>query len=116
MKVIDKSFMPNGTRILLEDWSDPKSDTQSDTHQRHNLTIGAYPIAKRTDNYGAIRVGKTFRLTIARNYTDEIAIADYNALKNGTKKLEDLAERFWDGKKDMWYLGMDVQEPQWDLY
>ena len=39
--------------------------------------------------------------------------ADFEALKSGKKSLEDLAAHFWNGKKDMWYLGMDVEYQGW---
>ena len=32
---------------------------------------------------------------------------------NGIKSLEDLAAHFWNGEKDMWYLGMDVEYKGW---
>jgi len=42
------------------------------------------------------------------NYTNDDIKNDFEALKAGRKKLEDLSERFWYGKRDMYYLGMDV--------
>lgn len=39
-------------------------------------------------------------------YTNEMVLADYENLKSGKKKLEDLSDRFWNGKKDMFLLGM----------
>lgn len=107
MKIIDKSVMPNGTRIQLEDWRDPKSDSD----QLYDLMIGAYPIAKRTGKYETIKKGRTFRLSISQNYDDGMIVADYIALKNGVKRLEDLSDHFWNEEKDMWYLGMDVPTP-----
>ena len=38
---------------------------------------------------------------------------DFEALKSGIKSLEDLATHFWNGEKDMWYLGMDVEYKGW---
>lgn len=32
--------------------------------------------------------------------------ADFEALKRGKKRLEDLSRYFWNGTKDMFYLGM----------
>ena len=40
--------------------------------------------------------------------------ADYEALKNGEKNLEDLADHFWNGKKDMYYLRMIDKNPEFD--
>ena len=95
MKVIDKAVIRNGIEIQLEDWES-------------GLQIGAYPIAKNNSTF--IRKGENFRLTIASNqymnYTDENVKADFEALKNGEKVLEDLYKHFWNGKKDMYYLGM----------
>ena len=101
MKIISKGRMPNGVKIQLEDWSE---DT--------GLMIGAYPIALATDKYGFVRAGELFRLSISENkyagYTNEMVANDYNELILGTKKLEDLADHFWNGEKDKWLLGMFV--------
>ena len=112
MKVIERNVTPNGTEIQLEDWHD-----QNNEHYPalYGFTIGAYPIAQRTSKYGWNEGGKKFRLSIAMNnymcYTDDDVKTDYEALKNGTKSLEDLAEHFWNGQKDMWCLGMNVDDP-----
>ena len=64
-----------------------------------------------------IEGGETFRISISQNkytdYSNDNVQADFEALKNGTKSLEDLASHFWDGEKDMWYLGMDVEYKGW---
>lgn len=109
MKVIDKSVMPDGTEIQLEDWSEHNSAEYPDLY---GFTIGAYPIAKNTGRYRWVRGGERFRLTIAHNsyagYTNEHVKADYDALASGEKTLEDLSAHFWYGEKDKWYLGMPV--------
>lgn len=101
MKIISKGRMPNGVKIQLEDWSE---DT--------GLMIGAYPIALATGKYEWVRAGELFRLSISENkyagYTNEMVANDYNELILGTKKLEDLADHFWNGEKDKWLLGMFV--------
>lgn len=55
---------------------------------------------------------KKFRLTIAenkyKNYSNDNVQSDYEALKSGIKTLYDLSEYFWNGKQDMWLLGMNV--------
>ena len=98
MKIIKETKTPNGIDIQLEDWQD------------RGLQIGAYPIAKNTGKYGWIKRGETFRLTISSNkymnYTDDNVKSDFEALESGAKTLEDLAKHFWNGKKDMFYLGM----------
>ena len=114
MKIIERATMPDGTEILLEDWSDKNTEQFPDLY---GLTIGAYPIAKNTGKYGWIRSGETFRISISENKhtgcSNDDVRADFEALKNGTKSLEDLAAHFWNGEKDMWYLGMDVEYKGW---
>lgn len=114
MKVIERATMPDGTEILLEDWSDKNTEQFPDLYR---LAIGAYPTAKNTGKYRWIRSGETFRLYIPQNkytgYFNDDVRADFEALKNGTKSLEDLAAHFWYGEKDMWYLGMDVEYKGW---
>ena len=114
MKVIDCTTMSDGTEVLLEDWSDKNTEQFPDLY---GLTIGAYPIAKNTGKYGWIRSGETFRISISQNkyqnYSNDDVRLDFEALKNGIKTLEDLAVHFWNGEKDMWYLGMDVEYKGW---
>ena len=106
-KVVEKATMPNGTEIQLEDWR------ESNTEEYPNLygfMIGAYPIARNDGRYGFVRKRDKFRLQIAhnnyQNYTNDDVKADFEALKNGRKTLEDLSEHFWYGKRDMFHLGM----------
>lgn len=100
MKILEKATMPNGVEIQLEDW------------REHNqgIQIGAYPIAKNSSKYKWVTSGEKFRLTIAKNeylgYLDSQIKADFEALKSGKKRLEDLSRYFWNGSKDMFYLGM----------
>lgn len=114
MKVIERATMPDGTKILLEDWSDKNTEQFPDLY---GLTIAAYPIAKKTGKYRLVRSGETFRISISQNkytgYSNDNVQADFEALKNGTKTLEDLAAHFWNREKDMWYLGMDVEYKGW---
>ena len=39
-------------------------------------------------------------------YTNEMVKADFESLKSGEKRLEDLVEHFWNGKDDAYLLGM----------
>ena len=114
MKIIEHATMPDGTAILLEDWSDENTEQFPDLY---GLIIGAYPIAKNTGKYGWIRSEVLFRLSISQNkyqnYSNDDVRADFEALKNGIKSLEDLAAHFWNGEKDMWYLGMNVEYKGW---
>lgn len=107
MEIIERAVMPNGTEIQLEDWS---SQNTLEYPNLYGLTIGAYPIAKNTGRGRWVESGERFRLTISYNnhsgYSNDDVKADFTALKNGKKHLEDLAARFWNGKKDMYYLGM----------
>lgn len=113
MKVIERATMPNGTKIQLEDWSEHNSEEYPNLY---GLQIGAYPVAKNTGKFRWIEGGQTFRLTISMNeytrYSNKDVKSDFEALKIGEKSLEDLASHFWNGKKDMWYLGMDVNKCQ----
>lgn len=114
MKIIERAIMMDGTNILLEDWSDKNTEQFPDLY---GLTISAYPIAKNTGKYGLVRSGESFRIHISQNkytdyYNDDVR-ADFEALKNGTKSLEDLAAHFWNGEKDMWCLGMDTDYRPW---
>ena len=101
--------MPDGTEIQLEDWS---SRNTAEYPSLYGLCIGAYPVAKNTGRCQWVQGGRRFRLSIAANgyigYTNDDVKADFEALKAGSKKLEDLSKQFCDGKKAMWYLGMDV--------
>lgn len=111
MKVIERAVMPNGTEIQLEDWNN------SGYPDLYKFTIGAYPIAKNTGKYRWIESGQTFRLDISMNqykgYSNDDVKADFEALKSGEKSLEDLADHFWNGEKDMWLLGMNVEYKGW---
>lgn len=95
MKILERSAMPNGTKIQLEDWDG-------------KLAIGAYPIAK--NSYGFVKYGEIFRLTISENkcigYSNDDVKADFEKLKTGEKSLEDMAHLFWNGKKDAIMLGI----------
>lgn len=104
-KILRRDVLPNGTKIQLEDWS------PCNTKEFPNLygyTIGAYPIAKGNSYW--ITAGETFRLSIGHNeYTDYVGdkiINDYDALLNGNKTLEDLAEHYNDGEKARYYMGL----------
>lgn len=101
MKILEKATTPGGVAIQLEDWGE-------DYPGVIGYSIGAYPIAK--SNYCFTKISEQFRLSILENkhkgYTGENVKADYEALKSGTKRIEDLAERFWNGERDRILLGM----------
>lgn len=114
MKIIECATMPDGTEIQLENWLDHNTERFPDLY---GLAIGVYPVAKNTGKHGWIRSGARFRLSIHQNkyqnYFNDDVRSDFEALKNGTKSLEDLAAHFYNGKKDMWYLGMNVEYKGW---
>lgn len=114
MKVIERAVMKNGTEIQLEDWKENNTKEYPDLY---GLTIGTYPIAKNTGKHRWIESGQTFRLDISMNqykgYSNDDVKADFEALKSGEKSLEDLADHFWNGEKDMWLLGMNVEYKGW---
>ncbi len=107
MKILEKATTPNGIEIQLEDWSDKNTSKYPDLYR---LTIGAYPTAKNSSKYKWIEAGGAFRLDIYvnkySNYSNDDVKSDFEALKGGEKTLEDLAPHFWNGKKDMYLLGM----------
>lgn len=94
MRILEKSAMKNGVEIQLEDWDG-------------KLAIGAYPTAK--SGFGFVKYGDKFRLTISENqyigYSNDDVKADFEKLKNEEKHLEDMANLFWNGKKDAIMLG-----------
>lgn len=95
MKILEKSAMPNGTEIQLEDWDG-------------KLSIGAYPTAK--NGYGFVKYGDVFRLTISENhyigYKNDDVRTDFEKLKSGEKQLEEMERLFWNGKRDAVMLGI----------
>lgn len=97
MEVLERTTTSKGIKIQLEKWDS-------------GYVIGAYPIARNSSKYNWIEGGRTFRLTIAnnkyKNYTDNDVIEDFKALQLGLKNLEDLSDYFYNGNRDMYYLGM----------
>lgn len=107
MKVIEKAQTPDGIDIQLEDWTENYSNCYE---------IGVYPIAKRPGKWGWVRDGEKFRLSISTNeywgYTRETLFHDFECLKSGEKTLEDLADHYWNGDKDKWYMGLLDERPE----
>ncbi|MGL6174895.1 MAG: hypothetical protein ACRC1P_09860 [Cellulosilyticaceae bacterium] len=102
MKVLERAVTPNGIAIQTEEWKDGK------------ISIGAYPIARNTGKYKWVEAGDNFRLSINRNWNSCSDVLDaFNGLIEGSITLEDLADHFWYGDKDKWYLGMEVQYLGW---
>lgn len=114
LKIVDKAVLSDGTKIQLEDWHDCNNEEYPTLY---GYTIGCYPKAKNTSKWGWVRTNKTFRLGISHNeyanYTDDMVLADYEALKNGTKEIVDLRKHFDNIDKDKFYLGLIDTEPEW---
>lgn len=112
-KIIDTAVMPDGTKIQLEDWH---SENSEEYPNLYGYTIAAYPVAKNSGRSGWTRLGEEFRVTICRNehmqYSDDMVLSDYEALKNGAKTLADLKEYFQYKTKDEYYLGLNDIEPE----
>ena len=115
MRIIDRAVLSDGTKIQLEDWHELNTP---EFPKLYGYTIAAYPKAKNTGRYGWVKVNEIFKLQISRNeyhgYTDNMVLADYEALKNGTKTLADLREHFWYREKDEFYLGLIDKEPEYN--
>lgn len=107
MKVIERAKTPDGIIIQFEHWIGCTFSFYE---------IGAYPIAKRTGKYGWVREGKNFRLGITTSeywgYTAQTLFRDFECLKSGEKTLEDLAEHYWYGDQDRWYMGLLDKRPE----
>ncbi len=109
MKIIKKSKMPNGTDIQMEDW-------KNDYAHIKTLIIGTYPKAKNTSVSGLIERNKTFRLELSNFENDKQVENIFDQLEKGTISLEELSDYFYNGHKDMYYLGIvDNEELQEDL-
>lgn len=108
MKVIEKSQMPDGTYIQMEDW-------REDYPFFKTFDIGTYPKARNTSKSGFINNNKTFRLGLTRFENDEQVEKIFNQLEKGEITLEDLSEHFENGHKDKFYLGLVDNEEIEDL-
>lgn len=86
MKVIEKSTMPNGTEIQIEDWS------QNYDFMPYAGTVAAYPIARESgDGTFSPQRGKPFRLAFDFKTTENAAVC-FEQLKKGEKQLTDFAD------------------------
>lgn len=113
-KIIERAAMKDGTKLFLEDWHRLNRAVCPDLY---GYVIAAYPTVKNSGR-GKWRIGKdTFRLQIGydkyNNYTDEMVLADFESLKNGTKTLVDLRKHFDDKFHSDFYLGLTDEEPNW---
>ena len=105
MKIKERNIMPDGTHIQIEDW---KADYPGIIN---TISIVTYPKAKNTGKYNLVKRGETFRLELLREFsTDEQAYKLFHQLICGEVKLEDLSKHYWNGKKDMYYMGLVESE------
>ncbi len=105
MKIKERNIMPDGTHIQIEDW---KADYPGIIN---TLSIATYPKAKNTGKYSWAKRGETFRLELLREFaTDEQVEELYQQLIHDEVKLEDLSKHYWNGKKDMYYMGLVESE------
>ena len=105
MIVRQRSKMPDGTQIQIEDW-------KADYPGVHNTCIiAAYPKAKNTGKYQWVRKGEPFRLELSREFkTEEFVEELFQMLELGTVKLEELDKHYWNGDKDRYYMGLAESE------
>ena len=82
MKIIEKHVLQDGTKIQLENWFGEV------------LTIGAYPISRKTDKkfYGRV-AGKTFRISLEFNNVFNCKLAFKQLIAN-KKTLKNFSEVF----------------------
>lgn len=110
MKILNKSQMPDGTKIQIEDWKDTYSFM--DTY-----IIGTYPKAKvESDKYFGIHRGESFRLELDDFSNNDEVISIFNKLEKGEIKLEQLQEHFREGYKDSYCLGLAEEESSKNKY
>lgn len=99
MKILNKSQMPDGTNIQIEDWKDVYSFMDI-------YVIGTYPKSKaESDKYFGIHRGETFRLELNNFSNNDEVISIFNKLEKGEIKLEQLQEHFRECYKDSYCLG-----------
>lgn len=66
----------------------------------------------RESEQASLNMFKAACVGIAQGKNDMV-LADYESLKNGTKTLANLREHFNDGAKHEFYLGLIDKEPEW---
>lgn len=102
MKIIQKSKMPDGTIIQIEDWREDYTHIKT-------LQIGAYPKAKNTSNNNIIEANSKFRLDLVGFKNNKEVEDIFNKLEKGIIKLEHLQEHFY-STKYRFYLGLFENE------
>jgi hypothetical protein len=92
MKIINTGEMPDGTHIRIEDWHDTYEFMPSASK------VASYPLSKVSkDGIYAPRAGEEYRFSFS--FENAIgALAAFNALLDGSKKLSDFIANI-DNKK-----------------
>lgn len=93
MEILEKAFMPDGTKIQIEDW-------RKDYSCFKTVSIAAYPIMKRLPQSKKIywhNPGEMFRVSITSGFESDCEVKTaFEDLKAGRKSIMDFADRFWD--------------------
>lgn len=95
MTVIQRSKMPDGTDIQIEDW-------KKDYDFIKTLFISAYPIARESNDF-MIKRNNKFRLELSSFKSDNEVLELFNKLENGIISLKACIKHF-DNKEDAIYL------------
>lgn len=105
MVVKERNIMPDGTNIQIEDWKEDYPGVHD------TFIIAAYPKAKNTGKHSWVKKGDPFRLELSRGFkTDEFVQDLFEKLVQGKTTLEELAVHYWNGDKDMYYMGLRESE------
>lgn len=91
MVIIQKGAARNGVPLQVENWG------------KSGFMVAAYPVAARASDF--IHINTTFRLGI-KAFSKDDALQVFKDLESGNKQLSDFAERFWNGERDKFILGI----------
>ncbi len=91
MVIIQKGTAKNGVPLQVENWG------------KSGFIVAAYPVAAQTLNF--IRTNDTFRLGI-KAFSKDDGFQVFEDLESRNKQLSDFAERFWNGERDKFVLGI----------
>ena len=86
MEIINKSKMPDGTKIQIENW-------KKDYEFIKTFYIAAYLIAKESDDF-MIKRNSTFRLELSNFESDNDVLDLFNKLEKGKINLKNCINYF----------------------
>lgn len=96
MEILEKTTMPDGTKIQIEDWKENYSFVKT-------LSITTYPIMKRlpvSRKSIFYKENKPFRLELDKKWKSDTEVYEvFEALKTGKMKIEDCKKYF----RESWY-------------